>query len=188
MGRFDEGLTEINEASRLNPLSIETGLYVPPGYYFARRYDISLQKSREGLEATPDFWLLHLIAGRALEQKGDLKAATEEYLAAKKIEENTSEILMDLGRAYGASGKRADALRVLKTLQERKTNGGYVSPFQVAMVYIGLGDKARAIDELEKAYEARSWYMSWLRVAPELDPLRGEPRFAELLRRMNFPE
>ena len=188
MGRFDEGITEINEASRLNPLSIETGLYVPPGYYFARRYDVSLQKSREGLETTPDFWLLHLIAGRALEQKGDLKAATEEYLTARKIEENTSEILMDLGRAYGASGRKAEALKVMHTLQERKTGGGYVSPFQIAMVYLGLGDKARALDELEKAYEARSWYMSWLKTAPELDPLRNEPRFAELLRRMNFPQ
>lgn len=188
MGQFDQGITEINEAVRLNPLSIETGLYVPASYYFSRRYDLSLQKAREGIETTPDFWLLHTIAGRALEQKGDLKAATGEYLAARKIEENTSEILMDLGRIYGTSGKRAEALRVLKTLEQRKTNGGYVSPFQTAMVHLGLGDKTKALDELEKAYEARSWYMSWLKTAPELDPLRGEPRFVELLRRMNFPE
>lgn len=188
MGRFDQGITELKEASRLNPLSIETGLYVPPSYYFARRYDLSLEKSREGLESTPDFWLLHLIAGRALEQKGDLKAATEEYLTARKIEDNTSEILMDLGRIYARSGKKAEAMKILQTLNERKAGGGYVSPFQIGMVYIGLGDKTKALDELEKAYEARSWYMSWLKTAPELDPLRGEPRYAELLKRMNFPQ
>lgn len=187
MGRFDEGITEIDEASRLNPLSIETGLYVPPGYYFARRYDVSLQKSREALETTPDFWLLHLIAGRALERKGDLKGATEQYQKAREIDQNTSEILMDLGRVYGASGKRAEAEKVLKTLKDRETTG-YVSPFQTAMVHIGLNDKTKALDALEEAYQARSWYMSWLKTAPELDPLRGEPRFAELLKRMNFPE
>lgn len=187
MGRFDEGIAEIDEASRLNPLSIETGLYVPPGYYFARRYDISLQKSREALETTPDFWLPHLIAGRALEQKGDLKGATEQYQKAREIDQNTSEILMDLGRAYGTSGKRADAEKILKILKDRETTG-YVSPFQTAMVHIGLNDKTKALDALEQAYQARSWYMSWLKTAPELDPLRGEPRFAELLKRMNFPE
>jgi serine/threonine-protein kinase len=187
MGRSEEGIAEINEASRLNPLSIETGLYVSPGYYFARRYDISLQKSREALETTPDFWLLHLIVGRALEQKGDLKGAMEEYQKAREIDQNTSEILMDLGRAYGASGKRAEAEKILMTLKQRETTG-YVSPFQTAMVHIGLNDKTKALDALEEAYEARSWYMSWLKTAPELDPLRSEPRFAELLKRMNFPE
>lgn len=187
MGRFDEGIAEIDEASELNPLSIETGLYVPPGYYFARRYNEALQKSEQAIETTPDFWLLHLIAGRSLEQKGDLKGAIIEYQKAREIDRNTSEILMDLGRAYGASGKKAEAEEILKTLKERETTG-YVSPFQTAMVYIGLNDKTKALDALEQAYQARSWYMSWLKTAPELDPLRNQPRFAELLKRMDFPE
>lgn len=187
MGRADAGLAEIDEASRLNPLSTETGLYVPPGYYFARRYDAALTKARSALETAPDFWLLHLIAGRALEQTQDLKGALEEYQKARAIEPNNSEILMDLGRAHALSGQPAESAKVLKIMKERETNG-YVSPFQTAMVYVGLGDKAKAIEFLEKAYEARSWYMSWLRTVPELDPLRDDPRFAELLRRMNFPQ
>jgi serine/threonine-protein kinase len=186
LGRYEDGLAKISEATRLSPMSLETSLYDPPGFYFARRYDISLEKSRKSLEDMPDLWLLYLILGRNLEQKGDLKGAIEQYQKARSIDENTSEILMDLGRAYGAAGRKADALKVLSTLKERETTG-YVSPFQIAMVYIGLGEKAKAIDELEKAYDARSWYMSWLKTAPELDPLRGEPRFAEMLKRMNFP-
>lgn len=187
MGRFEAGIAETNEASRLNPISFETGLYIPSNYYFSRRYEPALEKSREAMETAPDFWLLHLIAGRALEQKGDLKAALEEYQKARAIEPDNSEILMDLGRAYGLSGKRAEAERVLKTLKERETSA-YVSPFQTAMVHIGLNDKEKAFESLEKAYEARSWYMAWLKTAPELDPLRGDPRFAELLKRMNFPQ
>lgn len=186
MGRADAGLAELNEASRLNPLSIETALYVPPGYFLARRYEDALKRAREAIETAPDFWLLHLVAGRSLEQKGDLTGAIDEYLKARAIDENNSEILMDLGRAYGRAGKRADAERVLAIMKERETNG-YVSPFQTAMVYIGLGDKAKAVAALEQAYEARSWYMSWLKTAPELDPLRDDPRFAALLERMNFP-
>jgi serine/threonine-protein kinase len=186
MGRSDAGLNEINEASRLNPLSIETGLYVSPGYYFARKYEQSLKKAQQASETAPDFWLLQLIAGRCLEQQGDLKGATEKYLQAQKIDQNSSEILMDLGRAYGRSGQRADAERVLAVMKGRETTG-YVSPFQTAMVYIGLGDRAKALEALEQAYQARTWYMSWLKTAPELDPLRDDPRFAALLQRMNFP-
>jgi hypothetical protein len=88
---------------------------------------------------------------------------------------------MDLGRVYGASGKRAEAEKILMALKQRETTG-YVSPFQTAMVHIGLNDKTKALDALEEAYEARSWYTSWLKTAPELDPLRSEPRFAELLK------
>jgi TolB-like protein/Tfp pilus assembly protein PilF len=187
VGRTEEGIANLNDASKLSPLSFELNLYVPMSFYLARRYDAALEKAREAMETAPDFWLLHLIAGRALEQKGDLKGAIEEYQKARAIDQNNSEILMDLGRAYGSSGKRAEAERILKTLKEREISG-YVSPFQTAMVYIGVGDKQKIFESLEKAYEARSWYMSWLKTAPEFDPLRDDPRFAELLKRMNFPQ
>jgi hypothetical protein len=92
---------------------------------------------------------------------------------------------MDLGRAYGLSGQRAEAERVLNELKSR-TKTGYVSPFQIAMVYVGLGDKDQAFNALEQAYEARSWYMTWVKVAPEFDSLRSDPRFAALVRRVGL--
>lgn len=187
MGRFDEGIAEIKKASDLNPLSLETTLYIAPGYYFARRYDEAIKHADKTIEVIPDFWLPHLIAGRALEKKGKLADAITEYKKARAIDNKTSEILMDLGRAYGLSGQRREAESVLNELKMR-TKNGYVSPFQIAMVYVGLGDKEKAIAALEEAFKARSWYITWLKTAPELDPLRNDSRFADLLKRTGLPE
>lgn len=187
MGRFDEGIAEIKKASDLNPLSLETTLYIAPGYYFARRYDEAIEQANKTTEMIPDFWLPHLIAGRALEKKGKLREAIAEYKKARAIDNNTSEILMDLGRAYGLSGQLTEAESILSELKMR-TKNSYVSPFQIAMVYVGLGDKDKAIASLEEAFKARSWYITWLKTAPELDPLRDDPRFTDLLQRTGLPK
>lgn len=92
---------------------------------------------------------------------------------------------MDLGRALALAGRRVEAAAVLAELQERSKRS-YVAPFHIAMVYIGLDDKDKAFAWLEKAYEARSWYMTWLKVVPELDSLRSDPRYVDLLRRVGF--
>ena len=135
----------------------------------------------------PNFWLPHVILGRAFEQKGQLAEAIAEYEKARQIDPKTPEILMDLGRAYAVAGKRAEAERILAELKAR-TKTGYVSPFHIAMVYIGLGEKDQAFAALEEAYQARSWYMTWLKVAPEFDSLRTDPRFVDLLGRMKFQQ
>jgi serine/threonine protein kinase/Tfp pilus assembly protein PilF len=185
MGRFDEGIAEVSKATELNPLSIETGLYEAPSYYLARRYDEAIKKAQKIIDLAPDFWLPHLIAGRGFEQKGQLPAALAEYQKARAGDNSTSEILMDLGRAYGLAGRRAEAEGVLNELKAR-TKTGYVSPFQIAMVHIGLGEEDQALAALEQAYEARSWYMTWLKTAPEFDPLRSDPRFVNLMHRVGF--
>jgi hypothetical protein len=92
-----------------------------------------------------------------------------------------------LGRAYAVTGNRAEALKFLAALKERSKTG-FVSPYDVAMVYGGLGDKEQALTWLEKAYEERSWWMSWIQVDPSLDALRSEPRFQAIVKKMNFPQ
>jgi TolB-like protein/Flp pilus assembly protein TadD len=185
-GRFDEGLAEVKKAAELNPLSIETGLYEAPSYYLARRYDEAINRAQKVIDLAPDFWLPHVIAGRAYERQGKLSTALAEYQKARAGDNSTSEILMDLGRAYGLSGQRAEARGVLNELKSR-TKTGYVSPFQIAMVHVGLGEKDEAFAALEQAYEARSWYMTWLKTAPEFDSLRSDKRFADLVR-VGFPQ
>jgi serine/threonine protein kinase/Tfp pilus assembly protein PilF len=177
IGRCEEGIAETNRGRNLNPLSLEADFNVAPSYYFCRRYDEAISSAHNTMELAPDFWLAYLLAGRAYEQKGDLRAAISEYQRARKIDSTAPEPLMDLGRAYGKAGQRAEAERMLSELKARPQQGQYLSPFHLAMVYLGLGDKERALAELERAHEARSWYVTWLKTAPEFDPLRSEARF-----------
>lgn len=183
--RFDEGFAEMNRGRELSPMSLEADFNIAPCYYFGRRYDEAIASAGRTIELAPDFWLPYLIAGRAYEQKHQLSAAIARYQKAHAIDDTIPEPLMDLGRAYGLSGQRAEAERVLNDLKLR-TKTAYASPFQIAMVYIGLGDKDQAFAALEQAYEARSWYMTWLKVAPEFDELRSDPRFVDLSRRVGF--
>jgi DNA-binding winged helix-turn-helix (wHTH) protein/TolB-like protein/Flp pilus assembly protein TadD len=187
MGRFDEAIAESLRAQELAPLTFDTNLGVSQNYYFARRYGEAIAYGRELVEMNPNHWLAHVLLGRAYEQTRALDQAIAEYEQARRLDETTPEVLMDLGRAYARAGKKAQAERVLTELLKR-ADGSYAAPFQLAMVYAGLGDKDQAFAWLAKAYEARSWYMTWLKVEPFLDTLRSDSRFADLQRRVGFAQ
>ena len=91
-----------------------------------------------------------------------------------------------MAHTYAVSGNRREALRSLSRLRHISTER-YVSPYEFARVYAGLGDKDQAILWLQKAYAEHAVYLVWLKVDPKLDNLRDDPRFQDLLRRMNFP-
>jgi serine/threonine-protein kinase len=90
-----------------------------------------------------------------------------------------------LGYAYAAAGKQAEAQKILAELNEMSKQA-YVSPYDLATLYVGLGDKNRAIEQLNRAYDDRAGWIIYLKVEPIFDPLRSDPRFAELLSRMKF--
>ena len=92
-----------------------------------------------------------------------------------------------LGLVYGLAGRKADALKILNELLELN-KARYVTPAALVNVYIGLGDKEQAFVWLEKAYQERSNYLAYLKVFPILDPLRSDPRFTDLVRRVGLPE
>ncbi len=97
-------------------------------------------------------------------------------------------LVQNLGQVtFAASGRKREAHLVLNQLKSLSTQT-YVSPYAIALIYVGLGEEEQALEWLEKAYEDRSFLMIYLKVDPKLDPLRGAPRFQDLLRRMNFPE
>jgi serine/threonine protein kinase/Flp pilus assembly protein TadD len=185
-GRFDAGIAEARRAVELDPLSAEVNTYLGISLYFARRYDQAIEQLQQTVERNPNYWFAHIFLGRSYEQTGRLAEAISEYQRARMIEEAIPEISAALGRAYALSGKRSEAKMVLEEL-ERWSARGYVSPYNMATVYTGLGERDEALTWLEQAYQERPYYLSWLKVDPQLDSLRSYRRFHDLLRRMNFP-
>jgi tetratricopeptide (TPR) repeat protein len=132
----------------------------------------------------PNFLVAHWYLGMAYEQTGRFTEAIAECKKALGLSGEPSPLGM-LGHVYGASGEKAEALKVLaqvKHLSKRR----YVDSFDIALICAGLGDKAQALHWLEQAYEDHSQQLLWIKVDPRLDSLRVEPRFRELLHRMHL--
>jgi tetratricopeptide (TPR) repeat protein len=117
--------------------------------------------------------------------KGRYEESIAEYQKAIKSSERTSAILGLLGHVYAVSGKRTEALKILNEMKEMSKQK-YVSPYDLAIVYVGLGEKDRAMEQLNHAYEEQSGWIIYLKVEPFFDPLRSDPRFQDLLRRVDF--
>jgi len=187
MGRFDEAIEEEQRALELDPVSPEVSTLLGHVLYLARRYEPAIEQLREALELDQDYWFAHLILGLALQQSGRLAEAIEEFQKAKREERVSPETMGALGQAYAAGGDRDKALKVLEEL-EKWSRRYYVSPFHRGRIYAALREKDQAYAWFEAAFEERSFYLSWFKVEPELDPLRGDVRFKKLMGRLAFPE
>jgi TolB-like protein/Tfp pilus assembly protein PilF len=186
MARNKEALDEIGRAQELDPLSPAISGTTGVCLYYARRYDEAIQQLRKTLEIDPNFAFARLWLSQAYIQKGLPKEALVELEKARALLPDSPVRLMLLGYAYGTAGKKSAARRVLSELQvlgKRK----YVSPLSRALVHAALGDKDRAFQLLEEAYQERASWLAYLRVEEMFDPLRSDPRFQDLLRRMNLP-
>jgi len=184
MGRSDASLAELQEAHRLDPLSLYINSALALPLYLEGRYDESLSQDRKTLELDPNFYMAYSSSGGAYEEKGEYEKAIAEFQKAQQLE-NSPELLAFLGRAYALAGQRGKALKILgdlKSLLKRE----YVSPYDMAILYEGLGDKEHALQSLETAYEERAEGMVGLKVDPRLKTLRADRRFQDLLRRMDF--
>ena len=185
MKRTEEGVAKGKQYLELIALTGEPDFYYAPGLFFARRYDEAIATANAALAQDPNFWLMHVTVGRVYEHTGRLNEAIAAYEKARDIDSSIPEILGDLGRAYARAGRRAEAEKILRELAERAQRS-YVAPYNVATIYLGLNDKDRAFTWLEKAYQDRSWYLTWLKAAPIFDTLRADPRFADLQRRVGW--
>ncbi len=187
MKRFDEGIRENELGRKLDPFSGEANGLLGQSLYFARQYDRAIEQLRTTIELLGNQWWLHELLGWAYEAKALLPQAIAEFQKARQIEPNIAEPLASLGRAYALSGRVEEARRVLAQLQEL-SDRIHVPPYNIATIYAALGEKDRAIAELEKAYQERSWYLVWLGLDPQLDNLRSDPRFQDLVRRVGLPQ
>jgi TolB-like protein/Tfp pilus assembly protein PilF len=189
MGRFDEGLPELNRARELEPLSLAINTNIGNvHYYFARQYEQAARQLAATLEMDPNFALAHHGLGAVYLAKPILGDALAESQKAAALEKSNPRHLGLLGMAYVAAGKKDEAAKILDELQELSKRR-YIPPTSAANILARMaGRRDEAFQELERGYEDRSWIMYQLKVNPIFDPLRTDARFQGLLRRMNFPE
>jgi tetratricopeptide (TPR) repeat protein len=183
-GRFDEAVAELRRASELDPLSagITNDVGVPLGYQ--AKYDAAKEQYRKALELDPSFFFAQWGLGWTDVEAGKLKEGIAELEKAKAME-SPPFVVGFLGYAYAAAGERAKAKAMLAELDQMASRR-FVSPSCTALVYLGLGDKRRALDWLEKAYEVRSQWLPLLKVDRIFDLLRSEPRFIALQKKVGL--
>jgi Predicted integral membrane protein len=186
IGRFDEAISDNEAARRLDPLAMESSILLGSTLYYARRYDQAIQQFRNVLDMHSENWLARLYLGLAYQQKGRLTAALGEFERAKATAGPVPDILGPLGFAYALSGKQDEARTTLAELK-RQAETAYTPAYNMALVCIGLDDKDQAFAWLEKAYAEHSGILTELRNDPNLDGLRSEPRFRNLIGRVGLP-
>src|SRR5437667_8778693 len=179
LGRFDDAIAEGKRAVELDPLSLVINTDLGSNYCYARRYDEAIAQLRKTLEMDSGFYIAHVVLGQALDAKGARDAAIVECQKARALNDDPA-VLGLLGRAYGLSGNKMEAEKILDQLKELSKQR-YVAAYSFALVYLGLGDKEQALRWLEQSYQDRAGSdIGYIRVDPLLDPLHGDPRFEAL--------
>ena len=186
MGRFDEAIAEGKRAEELDPISPIISADVGFNLVNARRYDEAIVQLHKTLTFEPNFQSALQTLGSAYDLKGMYGEAITEYQKALQVSDDPF-IQALLGRAYALSGRRTEALKILEKLKADSAHR-YVPAYSYVMIYIGLGDKDQAFAWLEKEVAEHSFNPPYYRVDPMLDPLRSDPRFADLLRRVGLPQ
>ena len=183
VGRFDEAQAEMKRTLESDPLN-DFGMWgLGDSFYFARQYEHAIEQYRRAIGVEPKLYWSRLMLGWAYEQQGKYSDAIAELNQAYRLNDGP-QVLASLGHAFAVSGQRIEAQKALTDLQETAKRR-YVSPYDLATIYAGLGEKEQALASLEKAYEDRSgWLALWLKVDPKFDILRSDPRFHDLLRRI----
>ena len=187
MGRFEEAQRELQRAQEIDPLSLIVGVDIGRGDYYAGRTDAAITGLRRTLdEIDPEFAVARLVLGMAYEQAGRYDEAIAEFRRWSDLLGEAGATGGALGHAYAVSGRRGDALKERARLVSLSKNR-YVSPFEIALIDAGLGDRDEALDWLERGVDEHAAWMIWLDPNPRFRALHGLPRYRSLLERMHLP-
>jgi TolB-like protein/Tfp pilus assembly protein PilF len=187
LGHFDQAIAEGKRAAELDPLSVIINADLAWTYASAHRLDEAEAQARKTLEIDPRFFLAHYYLGGVRQAKGQLPEAISEFRQAFDLNGDFYSLAM-LGQAYARAGNKAEAQKILARLNE-EAKSRHVAPYAWALLYLGLGDKNRALDELETAYQRGDTnYLFVLKVDPLFDDLRGQPRFEALVQKIVGPK
>jgi len=184
-GRHDEALVEIQKAQELDPTSLVINGTL--GEILARggHPDRGIEQCKKTLELDPNFAVAHDQLGFIYLQKGMPEEALRAFQKALANSPDSSDLKARLGYAYARSGSRREAQTILEELKDLSKRS-YVSAYDIAALYAGLGQKDEAFVWLERAYQERSSWLVWLKVDPQFDSLRSDSRFQDLLRRIGL--
>jgi serine/threonine-protein kinase len=184
MGRQVEAIALMKKSQELDPLSLIINDAIGWANYMARRYDEALEQLLQTVELDPNYPVTFWILGAVYRTTGRYELAITEGEKAVKLSGGSPLMRAALAHSYGKAGKAKEALQILDeltVLAKRK----YVAPHFFAGIHIGLGDNDRAVEYLEKSYEEHSHWLIYLHIDPSMDDLRSDPRFQDLLKRMN---
>jgi TolB-like protein/DNA-binding winged helix-turn-helix (wHTH) protein/Tfp pilus assembly protein PilF len=182
-GRHDEAIAEVRRARELDPLSPGINVSVGSRLSVARQYDQAFEAMKKALELDQGHPAPHVLLGNIYTAKGQYPEAIAAYQEGVKRGDTSPDTQIYLGAAYAKAGERAQALAILNRLEARRE---YVSPGALAVLYVALGEREKAFASLERAYTEHDNQLQFLRIEPNLDPLRSDPRFQDLLRRVGF--
>ena len=183
--KFDEALLEGHTALENDPSSISVRRSLGYCYLYARKFDQARYHLDRAIAMNPEAEESYRIQGLVLTFQKDFAAAERALRDALALVELGTYTRATLGYSLAAAGDDSFARQVVAELEEKRRTD-YVSPVELAILYIALKDNQRALDWVEKSIEERRGWAAYLRVHPIVDPLRGEPRFNELVRRMRF--
>ena len=186
LGRHEEALAEIKRALQIDPLSLIINTVSGWVLMRAGQDDLAIEQLHKTLEIDPNFAPAHNGLGTAYLRKGEFAEAIAEFQTATTVSPGITGYQAGLGNAYGRAGKSAEARKLLSELEEQSKQR-YVSSCDIAVIYAGLGEKDQAFAFLEKAYEQRDRKLVYI-LAFFHDPLRSDPRFTDLLRRVGLPQ
>ena len=185
VGRTEESLKASKRCLELDPLDLVMNIHMAWHYHFARQYEQAIEQCWKTGELHPNsFWLAYFF-GLAYEQQGHVDRAVEEFRTSVRMSGNVTFATAALGHLYGVAGKADEACAVYEELKARAERA-YVPAYDIALVCTGMGWNDQALEYLARAQQERSGWMTYLKVDPRLDPLRGDARFIDLLRRVRL--
>jgi TolB-like protein/Tfp pilus assembly protein PilF len=185
-GRSGEAIRELERARQLDPLSVEVNYLLGMAHLCARHFDLAREQLRETLKLDPSSYFVMWITGQIYESKGDFPEALRWYTKAYQLEDNPL-LLAQMGGLHARMGKKHEARNILEQLQRRSIHQ-HVPLDAFGVLYFHLGEKDKAFAFLNKALDEHAEDILQYRVAPWIDPLRSDPRFQQILRRVKFPD
>ena len=184
-GRLEEAVQEMKKALELEPASLVMNTFMGATLYYAGRYDEAIDQCRRTIQMDPNFAVAHWHLGLAYEQKQALDAAIEEFKKAISLSGGSPLMKAALGRAYANSQKKHEANEMLNELNELAKRQ-YVSAYEIATIYVALGNNEQAFQLLEKACTEHSFHLVYLNVSPQFKSVRSDPRFQDLVQRVGL--
>jgi len=182
---LEEAVREMKRALELEPASLVMNTFMGATLYYAGRYDEAIDQCRRTIQMDPNFAVAHWHLGLAFEQKQLLDAATEEFKKAISLSGGSPLMKAALARAYAKSQKTHEANEMLNELNELAKRQ-YASAYEIAAIYVALGNNEEAFQLLEKAYSEHSFHLANLNVCPQFKSVRSDPRFQDLVQRVGL--